>query len=112
MKVSCKYYVVYNLLTSREYLGVRPQSSSLSLFLSLPSEFLGDKRTAYGQDLSLNLSVQALNGNGGNVVSQCRLTLEIESGISFRTKHKLRTALPPLGEDPTLIHVRLSIPAF
>lgn len=105
---SCKYIVIFcNRLTSREYLEVRPLPTTPSLYLSFPSEFLGDKRTAYGQDLSLNLSVhaQALV-NGGNEVPQCRLTLEIESGFSLRTKHKLRTALPSIGEDPVLILVR------
>ena len=45
---------------------------------------------------------------GGEISSlpQCTIALELESGISFRTRHKLRTSLPPLGQESTDIEVR------
>lgn len=99
---------VYFTCPCREFIEVEPLPSSsrrLPLSLSFPLEFLGDKRTAYKQNLILNLSTQLIGSVGSGGVSHCEVTLEFESGDSFRTKHKLKTMLPRIGETQTYIRV-------
>ena len=87
----------------RGFLEAAPRSSSSNrLTISLPSGYLGDKRTSYGQRLFLNISLPTMAAGeedyGGS--------LEI---VSTRTRHRpvrLVLPLPPLQRDPQLVEVR------
>ena len=87
----------------RGFLEAGPRSSSSNnLTISFPSGYLGDKRTSYGQQLLLNISLPAMAAGEEDYGA----SLEI---MSTRTRHRplrLVLPLPPLQRDPQLVEVR------
>ena len=77
----------------------RPGSNALSLFF--PEAYMGDRRTAFSQTLSLDLRVSRGLGDG------CRLTVVIRSQLSFFKQARLRLPLdcPPTSTSPTHFEV-------
>ena len=85
---------------SRNYLSAALPFRSKVLILSFPDGYLGDRRTAYSQMLSLDLMVERASGVG------CEMALVIVGQLSRRRRSVLRIPLI-CPAQPTLLQVLL-----
>ena len=83
----------------RGQLEVDPGSLS-SLSISLPKAFLGDKRTAYSQHLTFNLSIPDMVPG-----DSCHVFVEVVGRLSRYRQVKLVAELPVPESEPTVIEV-------
>lgn len=83
---------------SRTYLSAALPFHSKTLILSFPDGYLGDRRTAYSQQLSLDLMVR--RGAGAS----CEMALVIVGQISRRRRSTVRFPLS-CPAQPTMLQV-------
>lgn len=83
--------------------------SSSSIVLSFPSTYLGNKRTAFGQDLSLTLSLPLLPENA--LLSELKAYVELTSFVARvepLRRYLFGVEINVSSSDPQEVKVRYS----